>query len=74
MVATPSKGLFPTSRTDDVLAGLREVIARNPCAAGFGLETLARLLHGEQILPYRPDVSEVAAAKEALLLDGEVVG
>jgi hypothetical protein len=55
------------------LVAFRELLSRNPCAAQFGSETLAELLHAEGYLHRRPLESLVEAALEALLVEGEVL-
>ena len=65
--------LYAAARTQEVLIALRELLSRNQCAAYFDLETLSELLHEERLLFYRPGLSEVEAAREALLVEGEVL-
>ena len=72
MVATPNP-LYRGDRAQEVFIALRELLSRNQHAAHFGLETLSDLLYAEQLLSDRPKHSEVEAAREALLVEGEVL-
>ena len=65
--------LYPVGRTQEVLIALRELLSRNQCAAHFDLETLSELLYEERLLSCRPEPSEVQAAREALLVEDEVL-
>ena len=59
---------------DDVLAALREFLARHREAAAYGPETLAELFFEFRYLPQRPEVFEVEVALEALRDDeGELL-
>jgi len=55
-----------------VLPALRELLSHHPAAASSSPAKLAGLLRILSYLPRRPAVFEVAAALEALALDGEV--
>jgi hypothetical protein len=62
----------PTSEAE-VLPVLRELFSQHPALTRSGAETLSRALFMLRFLPYRPDVSAVEAALEALEVEGEVL-
>jgi hypothetical protein len=57
---------------EEVLPALRELLSRHPAAASSSPVKLAGLLRILCYLPRRPGPLEVAAALEALEVDGEV--
>ena len=58
--------------TNDVLPTLRELFSQHPEATKSGPETLSRLLYMLRFLSYQPEIHEVEAALEALVLEGEI--
>ena len=59
--------------TLEVLAAVRELLGRNPCAVHFDAETVSRLLYVEHYLPYCVAGHEVKCVLEVLRIDGEVI-
>ncbi len=59
--------------TDEVLPALRDLLSHHPAAASSSPEKLARRLYVLRYLPFRPEVCEVAAALEALCIEGEIL-
>ena len=57
----------------DVRPALRELLAQHPILTQVGCEALSRALFVLHYLPYRPEPFEVEAAREALLVEGEVL-
>jgi len=57
----------------DVLAALRELLAQHPTMTQVGCEALSRALFVLRYLDRRPKPFEVETAREALLVDGEVL-
>jgi hypothetical protein len=70
----PQVAFYPSDRTQDALLALRELFSRNPCAAQFDAETLAKLLYMEGYLSHRIEVYQVEGALEALIVKGEILG
>lgn len=68
---TPAQNSVYTT-TNDVLPTLRELFSQHPEAATSSLETLSRLLYVLRFLPYQPEIREVEAALEALVLEGGI--
>ena len=68
---TPAQNSVYT--TNDVLPALRELLSQHTEAAKSGPETLGRLLYVLCFLPRRPEICEVGATLEALLVEGEVL-
>ncbi len=64
---------FEPKYHDDVLPALREMLYQRPHCADFAARELSLVLWFRSYLPYPPDEGEVAAALEALRLEGEVV-
>ncbi len=60
--------------TQELLIAMRALFSRNPCAAAFGVEAIAELLHQEHYLSYSVAGHEVEGAVEALRVEGEVLG
>ena len=60
--------------TQELLIAMRALFSRNPCATGFGAETISELLHKEHYLSFPVAGYEVEGAVEALRVEGEVLG
>ena len=65
--------IIQTDPTPEVLAAVKELLVRNPCAVHFGAETISRLLYVEHYLPHRVAGHEVDRVLEVLRIDSEVV-
>lgn len=59
--------------TPEVLAAVKALLGRNPCAIHLGAETISRLLYLECYLPYPVAGYVVDLVLEVLRADGEVV-
>jgi hypothetical protein len=66
-------GPAPIPDDPDVLPALRELFSQHPAMARSGRENLSRALFALRYLPYRPETLAVEAAREALLVEGEVL-
>jgi hypothetical protein len=67
--------LYPTERpaNEAVLPSLRELLSQCPAATYEDPETLSEMLYVQSYLPFLPDEGAVEAAREALLVEGEVL-
>ena len=57
----------------DVLPALRELFSQYPAMKRSGSEALSRALLVLRFLSYRPDTFAVGAAREALIIEDEVL-
>jgi hypothetical protein len=68
-VTTPQRSIPDTH----VHPALRELFSQHPDMMQSGCETLSRALHVLRFLACRPEPFEVEAAREALLVEGELL-
>ena len=67
--------LYPSENAiyEEVLPALRELLSRrHPRARQEGPGTLSKMLYAGGYLSYRPELPDVEAAREALLVDEQV--
>lgn len=70
MTPTPDS-VYKTSREQETFLALRELLAKNACAAALSSETLAKLLVAEKLVSFRVEAHEVEVALEALRAEDE---
>ena len=70
----PQNAFYTRDRAQEALIALRGLLSRNPCAAQFDAETLAKLMYAEGYLSRRIEVHEVEGVLEALIVEGEILG
>jgi hypothetical protein len=67
--------LYPTEHptNEAVLPALRDMLSQSPEMMCSGSETLSERLYTPRYLPFPPDEADVEAAREALLVEGELL-
>jgi hypothetical protein len=70
VIAPPQRIIADES---EVLPALRELLSQHPSMKRNGTETLTKALFVLRYLSYCPDTLAIEAAREALIVEGEVL-